>query len=608
MPRLAVRVLGHRIGRIALALAALAAILCLTPGVARASVYVGVTPQAVALNDATNKLYVTNNGSNTVSIVDGATNAVTTVAVGSQPSAIAVNKTTNKVYVACGDGTVWIIDGATNDATSIALEAYDIAVNETTNKIYVASGTGLDVIDGSTNGVTPIAMATSVSYVAVNAVTNKIYALSSNYDYDTDSESSVLGIIDGLTGAAKSIGFGSSASGLAVNTATNKVYAFGNDSGEVTILDGVGNGVSSVSVGADPSALVANSVTGKVYVVRYSGTLSIIDGPSNAVSSVKAGSDGWRVALNTKTNKVLTLGSSLGIVDGATKAVSTVSIGPDASLVAVNEVTNRAFVVSDPDNGEVGTVASYSLDALLSKATVTVYPKSTTTLKYIGGSGSVTWKSSNRAIATVSSKGVVTGVKLGTATITAKRNGISLTCKVTVAKRSYKLSLSRSVSSGHGYINATVKTTSGSAVKYKRVKFYRSGSYIGAAKTGSTGKAKLRVKKYYSDKTYKIVAGGTSTYKSTSKSEVLSFTYLVYEYEGNDLWNDSVYLRAGHYRAYMYGDGNVYGTIGNDAEVVIDGYDGDYGDFTVYTSDDYDTYGASMEDQGFVRMEIWRRL
>ena len=49
---------------------------------------------------------------------------------------------------------------------------------------------------------------------------------------------------------------------------------------------------------------------------------------------------------------------------------------------------------------------------------------------------SVTWKSSNTKIATVSSTGKVKGVKVGTATITCTSNatGLSATCKVTVGK------------------------------------------------------------------------------------------------------------------------------------------------------------------------------
>ena len=50
----------------------------------------------------TNKIYVANDGSNNVTVIDGATNATTTVADRNayEPYAVAVNPVTNKIYVA----------------------------------------------------------------------------------------------------------------------------------------------------------------------------------------------------------------------------------------------------------------------------------------------------------------------------------------------------------------------------------------------------------------------------------------------------------------------------------------------------------------------------
>ena len=75
---------------------------------ATATVAVGQQPVAVAVNAATNKIYVANNRDNTVTVIDGATTA--TVNVGQEPDAIAVNAATNLVYVAnSGDNTVTVI-------------------------------------------------------------------------------------------------------------------------------------------------------------------------------------------------------------------------------------------------------------------------------------------------------------------------------------------------------------------------------------------------------------------------------------------------------------------------------------------------------------------
>ncbi|HEX9116280.1 MAG TPA: hypothetical protein VGA61_09450 [Anaerolineae bacterium] len=60
----------------------------------------GMDPAAVAVNPVTNKIYVANAISNDITVIDGATNATTTLAAGSQPMAVAVNPVTNKIHIA----------------------------------------------------------------------------------------------------------------------------------------------------------------------------------------------------------------------------------------------------------------------------------------------------------------------------------------------------------------------------------------------------------------------------------------------------------------------------------------------------------------------------
>ena len=60
----------------------------------------GRRPGFVAVNPATNKIYIPNDDSNNVIVIDGASNSVIkTVAVGTSPYFLAVNPMTNKVYV-----------------------------------------------------------------------------------------------------------------------------------------------------------------------------------------------------------------------------------------------------------------------------------------------------------------------------------------------------------------------------------------------------------------------------------------------------------------------------------------------------------------------------
>ena len=76
------------------------------------SVNVGITPDAVAVNPVTNKIYVANHNDggceccSTVTVIDGATNNTTTVNVEVAPHGVAVNSVTNKIYVTKPAGTM----------------------------------------------------------------------------------------------------------------------------------------------------------------------------------------------------------------------------------------------------------------------------------------------------------------------------------------------------------------------------------------------------------------------------------------------------------------------------------------------------------------------
>jgi YVTN family beta-propeller protein len=170
------------------------------------SVNVGIYPYALDVNSATNKIYVANQcgddprcGNATMTVIDGATLGTIDVAIaGHYARAIAVNSVTNKIYVPSdcyGDpscqgvpnGTVSVIDGATLAYTSVGagVSAYSIAVNSVANRIYVANECGSDrscqsigtvtVIDGATLTFTNIGVGHYPYGLALNSATNLIY-------------------------------------------------------------------------------------------------------------------------------------------------------------------------------------------------------------------------------------------------------------------------------------------------------------------------------------------------------------------------------------------------------------------------------------------------
>lgn len=90
-------------------------------------------------------------------------------------------------------------------------------------------------------------------------------------------------------------------------------------------------------------------------------------------------------------------------------------------------------------------------------ATKATIVKGSTISLTINGKAKASWKSSNKKVAAVNSKGVVKGCKTGTAKISAKVKGKTYTCKVTVKARKTMTGASAS----YGTVTALNKDTSG---------------------------------------------------------------------------------------------------------------------------------------------------
>ncbi len=112
-----------------------------------AIIRVGATPSGIAVDTATDHIYVANSASNTLSVIDGRTNrVVATVGVGATPVGVAVNPR----------DSVTVIDGTTDSAlgTISGFEGpFGIAVSPSTKQIYVANYArgSVSVVNGEDN-------------------------------------------------------------------------------------------------------------------------------------------------------------------------------------------------------------------------------------------------------------------------------------------------------------------------------------------------------------------------------------------------------------------------------------------------------------------------
>ena len=119
---------------------------------ATVNVKVGKDPVALAINEATNRIYVANNGGGSVSVIDGSKDAVVaTVDVGALPYVLGVNPVTNKIFVSnTFSDKITLIDGATNAMSTVKAGSADsIVIDTKRDRAYLIGweGTSLTVLD-----------------------------------------------------------------------------------------------------------------------------------------------------------------------------------------------------------------------------------------------------------------------------------------------------------------------------------------------------------------------------------------------------------------------------------------------------------------------------
>lgn len=258
---------------------------------------VGGSPIGVAVNEKTNRIYVTNFLSNTISVIDGATNTVikTIDAEAEAPCAAAVNSATNKIYVAnCNAGLVTVIDGENHTfVTSIPVgpNTKGIAVNSVTNRIYVTTEGpyDLEVIDGNVDEVIHNIDQPDyggASAVAVNEATNHVYVRMYHSVHVLDgSTNNFFAVVTGLASHTDARYL------IDVNPVTNMVYAL-NDyfEGPLYIIDGESNTLEETlavppagpGLPSYPQAVSVNSRANSVFVSDYRGRVSVLDAANNA--------------------------------------------------------------------------------------------------------------------------------------------------------------------------------------------------------------------------------------------------------------------------------------------------------------------------------------
>jgi YVTN family beta-propeller protein len=314
-----------------------------------ATVPVGTGPGGEAINPVTNKIYVSNYNSGTVTIIDGSTLATTDVNVGTLPVAVAVNSSTNKIYVSIYyTNSVTVIDGATLSTTSISLNNPGImTVDELRNKIYNVNqiDNTITVIDGATLSTSVVSVGLAPSSVAVNAATNKIYVPC----YGSNS----VTVVDGATLFTTAVATSQGPEAVVVDQVTNKIYV-SSISGGVTVIDGATLSTTTVAAGGWAFAITVNPVTNKIYVPSATGNnVTIIDGVTLSTTTVPAGNWPFNIAVNSATNRIYVVNNrsnSVTVIDGSNNAIANLAVGNSPTPVVVGPANNRTYIGNVTDN------------------------------------------------------------------------------------------------------------------------------------------------------------------------------------------------------------------------------------------------------------------
>ena len=281
----------------------------------------------IAVDPQTNKVYVTNFKSTTVTVIDGTTNTpLSVINVGRTPYGLGIKTDTKLLYVALEyNDTLVIVNTTTNEIIKNIdiVKPYDIAVNSKTNKVYVTSDKAhlVSVIDGSTNEIVKTFDVNDPCGIGVNEATNMVYV--------TSESSNKLHVIDGATNnLMTSIDVGKSPRGIVANPRTNMLYVTNQLSGTVDVIDGAQNKiVDIITVGTTPRRVVVNSDTNILYVSnQISNSLSVIDGATNEVMDSIPVEQPFELVINPKTNKLYATysgHSTLSIVNDVVRDQST---------------------------------------------------------------------------------------------------------------------------------------------------------------------------------------------------------------------------------------------------------------------------------------------
>ena len=292
--------------------------------VVTATIPVGQQPGRVAITPDGGRAYVTNFGSDTVTVL-GSKLGAETVRVSRQPSVVAITPNGKFAYVTGnGSADVSVLDTAQRAVVAtvpVGQRPSGLAVTPDGSHVYVAvqAAAAVAVIDTATNTVSATLHASEPAAVAMSP--DGRYAYVTNFG---------VGIGPGSVSV--------------IDTATNTVTA-------------------TIPTGVTPGSIAASPDGAHVYVTNFSSdTVTVIDTASHAVTStVQVGQNPANLAVSPDSQHVFVTNQdddTLSVLDaGSDTVATTVPIGPQPNGVAIAPDGHSGYVT----NTGAGTVTAFKI-------------------------------------------------------------------------------------------------------------------------------------------------------------------------------------------------------------------------------------------------------
>lgn len=286
---------------------------------ADATIPVGDSPLGVTLTPDGARAYVANRASNSVSVIDTATNTVTaTIAAAGGPTLLAFSPDGTRAYLTLSDaGALGVIDTATNTVTTT-----------------IAVGAGAVGVAVTPNGA---------------------------HAYVTSQNANTLSVVDTATNTViATVNTGPAPIGVAISPDGTRAYVCTVGDSTVSVVDTATNTVTGSFTAGDVPVFTAFSPDGtRAYVCNAGGdSVSVVDTATiTVIATIGVGTLPRFVAVSPDGTAAYTADftdNAVSVIDTATNTVTgSIPVGNGPVCVAVTPAGNRLYVTDNADNAVI---------------------------------------------------------------------------------------------------------------------------------------------------------------------------------------------------------------------------------------------------------------